>query len=232
MADDAFQHSRLLHLWADGAEFRLTRCRRTQTGYFNFCQSLLSMSLEAARQHCRGRFPPAAGIPLHLQGTMHLVLSHRRRVHLNRICQEAAVERYRAENPNGRVALVEPPAPQEQEAGRLNLAQTFELFEGTRLIGASNETAGVVNGVFLTVGQVRNEDCDVTDEFGNCFSLTFAAIARSARLAHAITVTSSQSREFDCPVVIWDLDSPRYTRKYLYVAMTRVRRPEVLVVVG
>ena len=26
VAGDAFQHSRLLHLWTEGAEFRLTRC--------------------------------------------------------------------------------------------------------------------------------------------------------------------------------------------------------------
>ena len=228
VAPDAFQHSRLLHLWADGTEFRLTRCRRAESGFFNFCQGLLSMSREAVIQICRSSFPPAEGIPLHLQGEMHLVLSHKRRVKLNKLCQEHAVTRYRAENPDGRVASVELPA-QEPES-RLNLAQPFELFEGTRLIGANNETAGIVNGVFLTVGKVREEDCEATDEFGNVLLLTFAAIAKSARLAWAITVTSSQSREFDCPVVLWDMSSPFYTKRHSYVAITRVRRPELLVV--
>ena len=87
MADDAFQHSRLLHLWADGAEFRLTRCWRTsQVEFFDFCQSLLTMDLDAAVQLCRSRFPPTKGRPLHLQGEMHLVISHRRRVRLNKLC--------------------------------------------------------------------------------------------------------------------------------------------------
>ena len=160
---------------------------------------------------------------------MHLVLSRKRRVKLNGLCQKAAVERYKAENPEGRVVDI---APEEEAeaAGNLNVAQAFQLFAGTRLVGANNEASGVVNGVFLTVGQVREADCDVTDEFGNCFALTFAAISRSARLAWAITVTSSQSREFDCPVVLWDLGSPFYTLRHLYVAITRVRRPEFLVV--
>ena len=54
-----------------------------------------------------------------------------------------------------------------------------------------------VNGVFLTVGQVRGEaDYDVT-EFGKRFALSLLAVAHSARLAWAITVTSSQNQEFD-----------------------------------
>lgn len=54
-----------------------------------------------------------------------------------------------------------------------------------------------VDGVFLTVGQVRGELYDVTDELGKCFALSLLAVARSARLAWAITVTSSQGQEFD-----------------------------------
>jgi ATP-dependent exoDNAse (exonuclease V) alpha subunit len=231
VAADAFQHSRLLHLWADGAEFRLTRCWRTsQVEFFDFCQSLLTMPLDEAVQLCRSRFPPTRGRAHHLQGEMHLVLSHRRRVKINKLCQEAAVKKYRAENPEGRVALVEP-AAQEEGQSSTKVAQTFELFAGTRLVGANNETACILNGVFMTVGAVREDDCDVVDEFGNSSTLTFAAIARSTRLAWAITIDSSQSREFECPVVLWDLGSRFYTLRRLYVAITRVKRPDRLVVV-
>ena len=128
------------------------------------------------------------------------------------------------------MALVEP--AQEEGSGRQNFAPAFELFEGTRLVGANNETRGIFNGVFMTVGEVRDDDCDVVDEFGNRAALTFATIARSARLAWAMTVDSSQSREFECPVVLWDLGSRFYSLRRLYVAITRVRRPERLVVVG
>ena len=231
MAGDAFQHSRLLHLWANGAEFRLTRCWRTsQVDFFDFCQSLLSMPLEAAVELCRSRFPPTRGRAHHLQGEMHLVISHRRRVKINALCQAAAVKKYKAGTPEGRVVLVEPPA-QEEGQSSLKIAQPFELFEGTRLVGANNETTGIFNGVFMTVGQVRDGDCDVTDEFGNASMLTFAAMARSTRLAWAITIDSSQSREFECPVVLWDLGSRFYTLRRLYVAITRVKRPDRLVVV-
>ena len=83
----------------------------------------------------------------------------------------------------------------------------------------------------MTVGQIRDGDCDVTDEFGNASALTFAAMARSTRLAWAITIDSSLSREFECPVVLWDLGSRFYTLRRLYVAITRVKRPDRLVVV-
>ena len=45
----------------------------------------------------------------------------------------------------------------------------------------------------MTVGEVREDDCDVVDEFGNGAALTFATIARSARLAWAITIDSSHT---------------------------------------
>ena len=64
--------------------------------------------------------------------------------------------------------------------------------------GTLSVTFPGVNLVFLTVGQVRGDaDYDATDEFGKCFALSLLAVARSARLAWAIAVTSSQSQEFD-----------------------------------
>ncbi len=122
------------------------------------------------------------------------MISHRHRVQLNKLRQDFAGNNYTIRKPDGRVALVEPQRPQEQDHGSLNVAQSFELFEGTRLVGANSETRGIVNGVFMTVGEVRDDDCHVTDELSNCSTLTFAAIARSACLAWAMTVDSSQSR--------------------------------------
>jgi hypothetical protein len=224
--DDAFRRSRLMHIWADGTEFRLTQCMRTTRGFFDICQRLLTVPFEVAVQECRERFPPRSG-PLHLQADMHLVLSHRHRRRLNALCREAAVARYRAAHPDGRIVKIEPPGNEERG---LNKAQPFELFQGTQLIGVNNETANVVNGGFMTVGEVREHDCDVTNEFGAVFNLTHERVGRSTRLAWAITVTSSQSREFDCRVCIWDLGSPYYTSRHLYVAMSRVKRPAALVV--
>ena len=205
----------------------MARCRRCGRAFFDTCLGLLQMPLEAAVRACCSRYPPRAGPP-HLQAEMHLVLSHRRRMELNTLCQAAAVARYRAATPEGLVVLVQPPS--DGECG-LNRAQSFELFEGTRLMGANNDTKGVVNGGFLTAGEVREGDCDVTDEWGASCTLTHAQVGRSTRLAWAITVTASQSREFDCSVCLWDLGSRHYSMRHLYVAMTRVRRPDTLVVV-
>ncbi|MCP3878243.1 MAG: hypothetical protein GY701_07610 [Sulfitobacter sp.] len=206
----------------------MTRCRRSGREFFELCSGLLQLPLEIAVRQCRARFPPGKG-PLHLQADMHLVLSHRRRRDLNSRCQAAATARYKTANPTGLVARLEPTTAEDERCG-LNRAQPFDLFAGTRLIGANNDTRRVCNGGFLTVGEVRETECDVTDEQGGTFTLSHQQVCRSTRLAWAITVTSSQSREFDCSVCLWDLGSPHYTKRHLYVAMSRVRRPESLVV--
>ena len=122
--------------------------------------------------------------------------------------------------------------PEGSEDGRaaLNRAQPFDLFEGARLIGVNHECRNIVNGGFLTVEAVRESDCDVRDELGDTFALSHEQVCRSTRLAWAITVTASQSREFECAVCLWDLDSRHYSMRHLYVAMSRVKRPETLVV--
>ena len=222
---DIFQHSRLLHMWAGGAELRLTRCRRNNREHYDFCLGLLTRPLADAVQLCRAAFPLKAG-PAHLQADIHLVLSHRRRTMLNKLCQTAAVKRYRASHPNGLVVRIE---PCEEEAG-MNRQQDFDLTEGTKLIGANNDLKSVVNGGFMTVGAVRAEDCDIIDEFGGAYTLSHAQVARCTRLAWAIAVTSSQSREFEGTVCLWDLSSKHYSRAHLYVATTRVKHGSMLIV--
>ena len=165
-------------------------------------------------------------VPAHLQAETHLVLSHRRRTTLNDACQVDAVRRYRAANPEGLVVEIKAVS---EESG-LNHQQDFELSEGTKLIGANNDLKSVVNGGFMTVKEVRATDCDILDEFGVEFTLTHAQVARCSRLAWAITVTSSQSREFDGKVCLWDLGSKHYSRAHLYVAATRVKHGSLLIV--
>jgi ATP-dependent exoDNAse (exonuclease V) alpha subunit len=112
-------------------------------------------------------------------------------------------------------------AAPEEDAG-LNTQQDFELFAGTRLIGANNETRAVVNGGFVLIKSVSDEGCLVEDEAGEEHELTAAQITRSTRLAWAITIAASQSREFGGRVAIWDTESPHFSRAHLYTALTRV----------
>jgi hypothetical protein len=83
IAPGAFRNSRLLHFWADGTEFQLSRCRRSNTEHFELCLGVLEGSLSNAIEHARLEFPQDWGQPTHKQGDFHLVLSHRRRVALN-----------------------------------------------------------------------------------------------------------------------------------------------------
>jgi hypothetical protein len=216
----AFRNSRLLHFWAGGTEFQLTRCRRSNTEHFELCLGVLQGPLAAAIEHARLEFPQDWGQPAHKQGDFHLVLSHRRRVALNHACQKDAVARYRADNPGAPILSIAAP---EEDTGLLNTQQDFEIFAGTRLIGANNETKAVVNGGFLLVKSVSDEGCLVEDETGEEHELTTVQLTRSTRLAWAITITASQSREFGGRVAIWDTDSPHFSRAHLYTALTRVK---------
>ena len=67
---------------------------------------------------------------------------------------------YKVSDPDGRVADISPSV----DAESMNCAQPFQLCKGTRLIGANGDTRGITNGAFLTVHEVREEDCTVTDE--------------------------------------------------------------------
>ena len=102
---------------------------------------------------------------------------------------------------------------------------------GTRLLGANNEVKGVINGGLLLVTQIRADGCTVRDEQGRDVELTLEQIAKSTRLAWAMTITSCQSREFDGVVAVWDLGSRHFTLAHLYVAATRVKHGSKLVVV-
>jgi hypothetical protein len=102
---EAFRSSRLLHFWASGTEFHLSRCRRSNTEHFELCMTVLEGDLEAALAHTRQEFPQDWGQPAHKQGDLHLVLSHRRPMALNGACQQEAAARYRAEHPGAPLLL-------------------------------------------------------------------------------------------------------------------------------
>jgi hypothetical protein len=132
------------------------------------------------------------------------------------------VARYQMENPDAPALGIAAP---EEDAG-LNVQQDFEISAGTRLIGANNETKAVVNSGFLFVKRMSDEGCLVEDEAGEEHELTLAQITRSTRLAWAITITASQSREFGGRVAIWDTESPHFSHAHLYTALTRVKIEE------
>jgi hypothetical protein len=177
---DAFRRSRLLHLWAEGTEFQLTRCLRSNREHFDFCLNLCDMPLDEAKALCWSTFAPRDDEPVYKQADVHLAVSHRRRVNLNDQCQRDAVKRYRRAYPDGRVVHIGDAACE-----GLNKPQEFDLFSGTRLIGACDD-CGVVNGGFMTMGALRENDCDVTNEFGASFILTHLQVAKSTRLARRL----------------------------------------------
>jgi hypothetical protein len=65
IAHGAFRNSRLLHFWADGTEFQLARCRRSNTEHFELCLGVLEGPLGNTLEHARLEFPQDWAQPAH-----------------------------------------------------------------------------------------------------------------------------------------------------------------------
>ena len=88
VGEDAFAQSRLLHTMAGGNRLRLTECKRSDDVLFRFYTRLLlggdlfGMPISTAVAQARERFTHQGVCELNL------TLSHRKRVHMNKVCNE------------------------------------------------------------------------------------------------------------------------------------------------
>jgi hypothetical protein len=94
--------------------------------------------------------------------------------------------------------------------------QNMWLFPGQQLIG-STRMGKVLNGCFYVVSSVTAER--VCLEGG--IELTHHAAARCLRLAHAITQAGCQGLTLPGLVRIAETDSRNFTRRHLYVCLSR-----------
>jgi hypothetical protein len=95
--------------------------------------------------------------------------------------------------------------------------QNMWLWPGIELLGSAGSRR-IRNGVLYTVTAVDHDTVTLGD-----IQLTHVQAAASLRLAYARTYASIQGTEFNGTVALWDTDSGHFSKRHLFVALSRAK---------
>ena len=99
---------------------------------------------------------------------------------------------------------------------------------GLSLLGCSQASKKVKNNCLYEVVAIGNEHIEITSGEGR-ISLSHEQVANLTRLSYARTYASIQGTEFqDESLRLWDTSHPRFTRRHLFVAVSRARRVDLI----
>ena len=218
MGEDKVTRSNLLHTMCGGNRVVLTECRRSEAQLFDYYSSLIEggsrfasplreVIAEAKRAFGFAGFCPA-----------NLVISHRKRVLLNeRINKQLA--------PEDAVMI--------QVCGRTyrgNGAQSMRLWPGIKLLGAvSSDKKGIRNGCLYTVSALDQEHAELEELPGARFS--HSEVKQWLRLSHAQTYASVQGTEFEGALRLHDVQHKHFSRRHLFVGLSRAKDAALVSVV-
>jgi len=191
-----------------GNVVHLTECRRADEVLFNFYSSFIEggrrtvQSLRASVEEAREIFT--------FEGTArwNLVISHAKRVQLNRtlnLLHARGKETTRLEITG--------------QAVRGNAAQTIIIWPGIQLLGHSGRL--VRNQVLYTVKKIEEEQLWL-EELAK--PLSFEQVKSCLRLSFAQTYSSVQGNEYDEPLSLHDCAHRSFSRKHLFVGLSRSKQ--------
>ncbi|OLP75717.1 hypothetical protein AK812_SmicGene44442 [Symbiodinium microadriaticum] len=201
--------SQLLHDLAGGWCHELSERWRFDERIFEFLTWLRvdepeQVPLPAAVREARRRFP-RRGEP-----DVSLVISHAKRLQIN-------------DRENRRLAPADALVVPYEARGAVptNAPQTMRVWPGLRLIGAGGK---VQKGTFLTVEAVEGDL--VRLESRQCFA--GQELLKHTRLCSAITYASVQGLTLRGRVWLYDVESPHFSIKHLYMGCSRATSSELL----
>jgi hypothetical protein len=209
VSDTAFEHSGLLHTLCSGNRVTLTTCRRSDVELFAFYSSLIEggsryeLTLQEAVKQAKAQFKYSS-IARH-----NLVISHQRRIRINRELneQEAPPDAVRLEVTG--------------KAAHGNGAQTMLLYPGLQLIGSvSAEKKGVRNGCLYTVASVGGDKVRLA---GLEATFSYEQVKLWLRLSYAQTYASCQGTEFEGALRLWDVAHRHFSKRHLFVGLSRAK---------
>ena len=76
-------------------------------------------------------------------------------------------------------------------------------------------------GLFYTVKEVTQERATLLNLGGEAIDAPLAAVYKQTRLAHALTYACCQGLSLQGRVKLMDASSPHFTRRHLYVGISR-----------
>jgi hypothetical protein len=187
----------------------LTTCRRSDVELFAFYSSIIAggsryeLTLPELVRQAKATFTSGSS------ARFNLVISHQRRLRINR-------ELNQQEAPPGAVRL-----EVTGKASQGNGAQTMLLWPGLQLIGSvSAEKKGVRNGCLYTVAAVGDGKVSLA---GLEAVFTYEQVKLWLRLSYAQTYASCQGTEFDGTLVLWDVAHRFFTKRHLFVGLSRAK---------
>jgi hypothetical protein len=209
IAEEAFERSALLHRMCGGRFVNLTECRRSDGVLFDFYASLIrggsrfEIPLCEAVKQARVQFPTDPE-----PARWNLVISHAKRVQLNRklnlhFSRGKEVVRLRVVG----------------AALRGNAQQCMLLWVGLQLLGCGG---CVKNQVLYTIKEISEEKEELWLE-GLPKPLSFAQVRGSLRLSFAQTFASVQGTQYEEKLRLHDCKTKFFTRKMLFVGLSRSR---------
>ena len=178
--------------------FKLTKCRRSDQAHFNFYTNLHE-NLEIAKTWTRAKY--MQGSP---GGSLHLVISHRKRRALNEKLQDTFA---------GDSGLI---------IGEFDTEAAYRCITGTPLVGSCT-SRGIVNGAFYEV--ICIDPLKLRDTLnGNVTECTVEQLPKLCVLAHAVVYNRAQGLTIhDKHVVLHCFGSCYFRRAHLYVGLSRVK---------
>ena len=214
--EDALWNSSLLHTLAGGNRLVLRECRRSERGLFDWYSSLIPGGLRYEIPLADVLAEARATFRFEGHARHNLCISHRTRVRLNAQCN-----RHFAEGKD--TVLVRAKAAK----GQLCAAQSMLIWQGIDLLGCSRNSRKVKNNVLYTVRQLTEDLVYLsalhTEE---PLALPYAQVAELLRLSYGQTYASCQGTEFEGTLRLHDTQSRHYTRRHLFVALSRAKRAE------
>ena len=190
---------------------------------FNFYSSLISggqrfleplpQVLEAARALCSFEGP----------ARNNLVISHRRRVMLNRQLNKVFLPP--GVTPTFIRCKIKP--------GQTCVAQNMFIWPGILLLGCVQATKrGVRNNVLYRVSALGEGTATLTpaESEGGALELTLEQVASWTRLSYARTYASCQGWECEESLRLHDTGNPHFSLRHLFVAMSRARECTMLAI--
>ena len=212
VTDDSFQNSNLLHSMAGGNRVTLTECRRSESELFRFyaslveCGSRVCLPLSEAIHQAKAQFKYSGFC------RWNLVISHRKRILIN-------------ERINKEMAPRDPNVVKLEVVGRTyrgNCGQPMIIWPGIQLLACVSTRRGISTGCLYTVSAVdaANEELEL-QELGA--KITFDQAKQWLRLSFCQTYASCQGTEFDGQLRLHDVGHRFFTRKHLFVGLSRAR---------
>jgi hypothetical protein len=213
LPDNSLKQSDLLFELASGFRTELTENRRSDPTIFNFIKGLAIDEPNEKPKHeaiaeAKRLFPGTSN-----QADYTLVISHRRRIAINRELNEA-------NRPEGAIKIEVPIGKHQIDN---NAPQTLYLWPGLRLIGAGHRCP---KGIFVEVKACDSEKVTLDNDL----TLTHPQVCQSLRLSYAITYASCQGLTLPGRVRL-ETQSGFLTTRHLYVGVSRGTSSELVEVV-